>query len=50
MCDEIGLLHNGRLAAYGNLDALRRQTGEERLSNIFLKAIGMDEPTGVLQG
>lgn len=43
MCDKIGLLHNGRLVAEGDLASLRGQTGEERLSNIFLKTIGMDE-------
>jgi sodium transport system ATP-binding protein len=42
MCDRIGLLHDGRLVAEGDLDALRDRTGEERLSSIFLKVIGVD--------
>ncbi len=45
LCDRVGLLHNGKLVAEGNLEALRRQTGEQRLSNIFLKLV--DVPHGV---
>jgi sodium transport system ATP-binding protein len=40
LCDKIGLLHNGRLVAEGDLESLRDRWGEERLSNIFLKVIG----------
>lgn len=40
MCDRIGLLHDGRLVAEGDLSALRSQTGEQRLSNIFLCVVG----------
>ena len=47
MCDRIGLLHNGRLVAEGDLQALRDQTGQDRLSNIFLSVIGANEPAGV---
>ena len=47
MCDEIGLLHEGRLIAEGNLDTLRALSGEQRLSNIFLKLTGADAPVGV---
>ena len=42
MCDAIGLLHNGRLVAEGNLEELRDFSGEQRLSNIFLKIIHAD--------
>lgn len=42
LCDRIGLLHNGRIVAEGDLTELRRLTGEERLSSIFLKVIGAD--------
>ena len=42
MCDKIGLLHDGRLVAEGDLDTLRVETGERRLSNIFLKIIHAD--------
>ncbi len=41
MCDKIGLLHNGRLVAEGDLSTLQSISGEERLSNIFLKVIGV---------
>jgi sodium transport system ATP-binding protein len=42
LCDRIGLLHNGRLVAEGDLESLRVATGEERLSSIFLKIVGAD--------
>lgn len=42
MCDKIGLLHNGKLVAEGDLATLRSMSGEDRLSNIFLKVIGVD--------
>ena len=44
MCRRIGLIHNGRLIAEGALDALRAQTGQRRLSEVFLKLVGADEP------
>jgi ABC-type multidrug transport system ATPase subunit len=44
MCRRIGLIHNGRLIAEGDLDALRKQTGQQRLSEVFLKLVGADEP------
>jgi len=44
MCRRIGLIHNGRLIAEGDLDGLRERTGQERLSGIFLKLVGADEP------
>ena len=43
MCDCIGLLHDGRLVAEGNLESLRKLSGQERLSDIFLKLIHADE-------
>lgn len=42
MCDHIGLLYEGRLVAEGDLESLRSLTGEQRLSNIFLKLIHAD--------
>jgi sodium transport system ATP-binding protein len=44
MCRRIGLIHNGRLIAEGDLDTLREQTGQQRLSSVFLKLVGADEP------
>ncbi len=46
MCDQIGLLHEGRFVAEGDLQTLRELSGEERLSNIFLKLIHADEAVG----
>jgi len=43
MCDRIGLLHDGHLIAEGDLEQLRRLSGEQRLSNIFLALIRADE-------
>jgi len=43
MCDSIGLLHDGLLVAEGNIDALRALSGQQRLSDIFLKLIHVDE-------
>lgn len=48
MCDQIGLLHDGKLVAEGDLPSLRALSGEERLSNIFLKLIHADEAVGAI--
>ncbi len=48
MCDRIGLLHDGRLVAEGDLASLRDQTGEQRLSDIFLKIIHAEEAVGAI--
>ena len=50
MCDRIGLLHDGRLVAEGDLDSLRKLSGEERLTSIFLKLIHADETVETLKG
>ncbi len=44
MCRRMGLIHNGRLIAEGELDTLRRQTGQQRLSDVFLHLVGAEEP------
>ena len=44
LCDRIGLLHEGRLVAEGDLASLQATTGERRLSNIFLKLVGAEGP------
>ena len=44
MCRRMGLIHNGRLIAEGELSVLRQQTGQERLSEVFLKLVKADEP------
>ncbi len=43
MCRRIGLVHHGRLLADSDLAHLRRQTGRERLSEVFLQLIGAHE-------
>jgi len=40
LCDRIGLLHEGRLIAEGDLAALRQQAGCERLTDVFLRLVG----------
>ncbi|MCP4245427.1 MAG: ABC transporter ATP-binding protein [bacterium] len=42
MCDLIGLLHDGRLVAEGTLEELRTFSGQQRLSDIFLKVVHAD--------
>lgn len=44
MCKRIGLIHSGRMIAEGHLDELRAQTGCTRLSDVFLKLVGVNEP------
>lgn len=48
MCDQIGLLHDGKLVAEGDLESLRSLSGEERLSSIFLKLIHAEETVGAI--
>jgi ABC-type multidrug transport system ATPase subunit len=43
LCHRFGLLHEGRLMGEGNLETLRRQTGRQRLSGVFLKLCGQGE-------
>jgi sodium transport system ATP-binding protein len=40
LCDRIGLLHQGRLIAEGDMPALRERAGCERLSDVFLTLVG----------
>lgn len=40
LCDRIGLLHQGRIIAEGDLPALRVLAGRERLTDIFLSLVG----------
>jgi sodium transport system ATP-binding protein len=43
MCRRIGLIHNGKMIAEGRLDDLKRETGCQRLSEVFLHLVGADE-------
>jgi sodium transport system ATP-binding protein len=40
LCDRIAVIYQGKLAAVGTLEELRRQTGEMAFENVFLKLIG----------
>lgn len=44
MCKRMGLIHNGKLVAEGELESLKAQTGRQRLSEVFLHLIEATEP------
>ena len=44
MCRRMGLIHNGRLIAEGDLSDLKQRTGRLRLSEVFLHLVGAVEP------
>jgi sodium transport system ATP-binding protein len=39
LCDEIGIIHDGRLICEGSLDQLRERCGKRDLEDIFLQAV-----------
>lgn len=43
ICDQFGLIHNGKIVGRGDLQALRAQSGKSRLSEIFLAMCGESE-------
>lgn len=43
LCDRIAIIYQGRIAAIGTLDELRRQTGKTAIENVFLSLIGESE-------
>lgn len=40
ICDEIAVIHDGRICGQGTVEELLRQTGETRLEPAFLKLVG----------
>jgi ABC-type multidrug transport system ATPase subunit len=44
MCGRIGLIHDGRSIAEIDLEGLKRQTGQSRLSDAFLHLVHANEP------
>lgn len=44
MCRRMGLIHNGKLIAEGELSELKQRTGRSRLSEVFLHLVGAVEP------
>jgi sodium transport system ATP-binding protein len=43
LCDVIGIIHNGRLLAEGNLADLRLRHGEQDMEEIFVKIVGGED-------
>ncbi|HWL94198.1 MAG TPA: ABC transporter ATP-binding protein [Phycisphaerae bacterium] len=43
LCDQYGLIHDGRLVGVGDLATLQAMSGKRRLSEIFLKLCGQEE-------
>jgi sodium transport system ATP-binding protein len=43
LCDEIAILHHGRIVAAGTVDDLRRRTGKSKVEDVFL-ALLAEEP------
>ncbi len=41
LCDRIGVIDGGKLKAVGTMEDLRRQTGKQRLREIFLDLLGL---------
>ncbi len=46
LCDTIGIIHDGRLAAEGTLTELRARYGEQDMEEIFVKAVGGEAERG----
>ena len=43
LCDRIGIIHDGKLLAIGNMEELREQTGKHYLEDIFLDVVQVRE-------
>jgi sodium transport system ATP-binding protein len=39
LCDEIAIIHRGRIIASGSVDDLRRRTGKEMVEDVFLSVL-----------
>ena len=47
LCDEIGVIHEGRLVASGTIDeikSLRQMGADARLEDVFLQVVGAEKP------
>ncbi len=42
LCDRIAVIHQGKIRALGTMDQLRTMTGKQRLREIFLELLGMN--------
>ncbi len=47
LCDEIAVVHAGRIVAHGTMDELRAQTGRTQLESVFLALVGEPEEADV---
>jgi sodium transport system ATP-binding protein len=45
LCDRIAVIHQGRIRALGTMDDLRSMTGKNRLREIFIELLGLNETT-----
>jgi len=43
LCEQIGIIHGGRLVAEGTLAELRAKHGEQDLEEIFVKIVGVED-------
>lgn len=43
LCDQIAVIHNGRVAAQGTLESLRERTGVIPMESVFLNLVGEPE-------
>ncbi len=43
LCDTIGFIHNGVLAAYGTTDNLKKEFGYQTLEDVFISLVGSQE-------
>jgi len=41
LCDRIGVINDGKLKTVGTMEELRRETGKQRLREIFLDLLGL---------
>jgi sodium transport system ATP-binding protein len=39
LCDDIAIIHRGRIVAAGTVDQLRRETGESKVEDVFLAVL-----------
>lgn len=51
LCNRLGIIHNGRLVAYGTLDEIRHANSashETRLDDLFVRLVGGEDPADSL--
>ena len=46
LCDDVAVVHDGRLVGYGTAEALKAQTGETTLEGAFLKLVRFERALG----